>query len=398
VHQPNPGATPTLLSRALLLLGVVAVASVLRPLVVTVGPVLPDLQRDLGLGAVPAAWLTALPVACFGVGALAVPALSRRIGVDHGLTAALVLLAVGASVRVLGGPALLFVGTVVVGAAIAVGNVLLPALVRRDFPARIGLVTGIYTSVVAITSTLAALLAVPLADRTGAGWRGPFGTWAAAGALALVVWLVHLRRYRPEPHEAVPGQTSALRLLRTSTARQLTLFMGLQSTGFYVLIAWLPSLLQDSGLSPSRSGALLSLATVLGIPVGLLLPILAGRLRRQGALVVACTSLTAAGWLGLLLAPAAAPAVWSILLGLGTGSTFPVALVLIGLRSSDPRVTPQLSAVVQGVGYLIAAVGPLLIGVLHDATGGWTVPLYTLLLISGGQAASGWAAGRARRI
>jgi CP family cyanate transporter-like MFS transporter len=378
-------------------LGVLVVATALRPLVVTVGPVLPDLQADLGLGAVPAALLTALPVACFGLGAFAGPALARRIGLDSGLTAALALMVLGATVRVLGGPELLFSGTIVVGAAIAVANVLLPALVRRDFPRRVGLVTGLYTSTLSVTATLAALLAVPLADRSGAGWRGPFTFWAAAAAIALLAWLGHRRTVTVLDPLTTQPPSGALGLLRNSTARGLTVFMGLQSIGFYTLAAWLPSLLQDNGLSPAASGALLSVATVIGIPAGLLLPLLAGRMRRQSGLTVVTSVVTAAGWAGLLLAPGAA-VLWVILLGIGTGSSFPLALVLIGLRSRDASVTPQLSAVVQGVGYLIAATGPLLVGVLHDVTGGWALPLYALLALTVGQGITGWSAGRDRLI
>jgi MFS transporter, CP family, cyanate transporter len=187
-------------------------------------------------------------------------------------------------------------------------------------------------------------------------------------------------------------------LLRSPTALGLTVFMGLQSIGFYVLVAWLPSLLQDSGLTPTAAGALLSLASFLGIPAGLLAPILAGRAGQQSALAVGATAFTAAGWLGLLLAPETTPALWAVLLGLGTGSSFPIALVLIGLRSSSPTVTPQLSAVVQGVGYLIAATGPLLVGLLRDTSGGWTVPLIALLVLTVAQGVSGWAAGRARTV
>lgn len=380
------------------MLGVIAVATVLRPSVVTVGPVLPDLQRDVGLGAVAAASLTALPVVCFGVGAFAGPALARRLGLDTGLTAAMALLVVGALVRVLGGPLVLFAGTVAVGAAIAVGNVLLPALVRRDFPQRVGLVTAVYTSALAVASALAALLAVPLAEGTGAGWRAPLAVWGLAGLPALLLWLPHLRA-APPPGDGVAVAPARPRpLLANGTVRGLTAFMGLQSVGFYTLVAWLPSILQDHGLAASTSGALLSLATVLGIPAALVLPLLAGRVRQQSGLAVLTTGLTAAGWAGLLLAPSAAPLLWALLLGAGTGSTFPLALVLIGLRSGDPTVTPQLSAVVQGSGYLIAATGPLLVGLLHDVSGGWSLPLGALLVGAVAQAGSGWLAGRPRSV
>jgi len=387
--SPRPG---------LALLGIVAIATVLRPLVVTVGPVLPEVQAELGLSAAAAALLTALPVACFGVGAFVGPALSRRAGVDTGLSLAMVLLVVGAVIRALGGVNVLFLGTVVIGASIAVANVLLPALVRRDFPERVGVITGTYTSTLAITATLAALLAVPLADSTGGGWRSPFLVWAGAAAAALVPWAIRRRRSPVHDRATAADSSSPSHLVRNPAARALTLFMGLQSIGYYVALAWLPSLLQDSGVTPVGSGALLSLVTVLGIPAGLVLPILAARMHQQRALAAGATAFTLLGWTGLLVAPAAAPVVWALLLGIGTGSTFPLALVLIGLRSGSAEITPALSALVQGVGYLIAASGPLLIGLLHDASAGWTLPLCLLIAITIAQALSGWSAGRARSI
>ena len=384
--------------RGLALIGVVAIATVLRPLVVTVGPVLPDLQADLGLSAAAAALLTALPVACFGVGAFLGPALSRRAGVDAGLSLAVLALVIGAVVRAIGGVSLLFLGTVIIGASIAVANVLLPALVRRDFPERVGLVTGVYTSALAITATLAAGLAVPLADSAGSDWRLPFLVWAGAAAVALVPWFIRLRRSPAHDQAAAADTASPWGLVRNPAARGLTLFMGLQSIGYYVALAWLPSLLQDSGVTPVGSGALLSLVTVLGIPAGLILPILAGRMHQQRALAVGATAFTLLGWTGLLVAPSVAPVLWALLLGIGTGSTFPLALVLIGLRSSSAAVTPSLSALVQGIGYLIAATGPLVIGLLHDASAGWTLPLCVLIAITVAQAVSGWSAGRARSV
>ncbi|MDQ6729080.1 MAG: MFS transporter [Actinomycetota bacterium] len=389
------------------LLTVIAVATVLRPSVVVVGPLLPRLTLDLGLGAAGAAVLTALPVVSFGLGAFIGPTLSRRLDLNGGLAAAMVVVVVGGVVRVLGGTALLFAGTLAVGLALAVGNVLLPAVVRRDFAGRIGPVTGAYTSTLALTSAIAALTAVPLADATAYGWRLPLALWGLLGLAAL--WpLAHSRSHgragrrprgdelsRPAAPAAPGGPPGPLRLLRLPATRWLTAFMGLQSIGFYTMVAWLPTLLQSHGIAPAASGALLSLATLLGIPAGLLMPVLAARMRAQGALAATATAVTAVGWLGLLAAPATGAVLWAALLGLGTGATFPVALVLIGLRSRDPATTPQLSAAVQGTGYLIAAGGPLAFGLLHQLTGSWEVPLLVLLGLDGLQTLSGWHAGRA---
>lgn len=378
------------------LLGVLAVATVLRPSVVVIGPVLPPLQDDLGLGSTGAALLTTLPVLCFGLGAFAGPWLVRRLGVDAGISVAIVLLIAGTFVRVLGGSALLFAGTAVAGGAIAVGNVLLPALVRRDFAGRIGPVTGLYTSTLAMSSGIAALTAVPLAALWGGGWRVPLSFWCLMAAAALFAWAPHQwgHRVRAVSAPVMATHHGGLRLLRHGTVRSLTAYMGLQSIGFYAMVTWLPSILQDGGTDPTTAGALLSLAAILGIPASLLVPIIATRMRDQRAAAIGTSILPAVGWAGLLLAPGVNPLIWVIPLGIGTGATFPLALLLISLRSSDPTVTPQLSAVVQGVGYLLAAGGPFLVGVLQGLTGDWHLALMLLVALNLLQLWSAWAAGR----
>lgn len=378
------------------LLGVLAIATVLRPSVVVIGPILPPLQDDLGLGSTAAALLTTLPVVCFGLGAFAGPWLVRRLGVDAGITVAVVLLIAGTFVRVLGGSALLFAGTAVAGGAIAIGNVLLPALVRRDFASRIGSVTGLYTSTLAMSSGIAALTAVPLAALWGAGWRIPLAFWCLMAIVALLAWAPHQwgHRGRAVSTPALAAHHGGLRLLRHRTMRSLTAYMGLQSIGFYAMVTWLPSILQDGGTDPKTAGALLSLAAILGIPASLLVPIIAVRMRDQRAAAIGTSILPAVGWAGLLLAPGVNPLVWVVPLGIGTGATFPLALLLISLRSSDPTVTPQLSALVQGFGYLLAAGGPFLVGVLHGVTGDWQVALMLLLALNMLQLWSAWSAGR----
>lgn len=382
------------------LLGVLAIATVLRPSVVVIGPVLPPLQDDLGLGSTAAALLTTLPVLCFGLGAFAGPWLVRRLGVDAGISVAVVLLVAGTFVRVLGGSALLFVGTAVAGGAIAIGNVLLPALVRRDFADRIGPVTGLYTSTLAMSSGLAALTAVPLAGLWSAGWRIPLGFWCLLAAAALFAWAPHQWRHRTRAvvTSTLPTHHSGLRLLRHPTARSLTAYMGLQSIGFYAMVTWLPSILQDGGTDPRTAGALLSLAAVLGIPASLLVPIIATRMRDQRAVAIGTSVLPLVAWAGLLLAPNVDPLIWVVPLGIGTGATFPIALLLISLRSKDPTVTPQLSSIVQGVGYLLAAAGPFMVGVLHGVTGDWQAALLLLVGLNVLQLAAAWSAGRSSPI
>jgi CP family cyanate transporter-like MFS transporter len=309
----------------------------------------------------------------------------------------MVVLLLSGLVRVAAGPGVLFVGTVAGGLGIAVANVMLPALVRRDFAGRAGHVTGLYTLTLAVFATLAALTAVPIMSAARGHWQAPLLVWGAVAAVPIAVLAPRLRR-RHRPDAGATPPRASLALLRHRTARNLTLFMGLQSIGFYAMVSWLPSLLQDAGISAATAGALLSLGTLLGIPTAFVTPIIAARLHHQHLIAVATTVLTAAGWAGLLVAPAHATVVWAVLLGVGTGSSFPLALLLIALRAADPAQVPELSTTVQGGGYLVAAGGPFLVGVLHEVAGGWVAPLAFLLVLNLIQGVSGWTAGRARKV
>lgn len=383
------------MSRTVLLrvLGVVAVAVVLRPPIVAVGPLLADVQSELALSRTSVSLLTALPVLCFGAGAFAGPWVARRLGTDGALAAVLALLAVAATVRVTGGPAVLFAGTVIAGAAIAVGNVLLPAVVKADFPGRVGLMTGVYTGTLAGSASLAALIAVPVADWRDLGWRWSLGLWGLVAAGSLLAWLPQLRS-RDSPPSAPDPPHPARRLLTHRTALAVSAFMGFQSLGFYAVLTWLPSLLRDTGYSAATAGALLSLATVLGIPVGLFLPAFAASLADQRLITVVTTAVTALGFAGLLLAPGTGTLAWVVLVGVGLGASFPLALLLVVLRARSPAAAGQLSAMAQGIGYLMAAAGPFVVGAVREAAGGWEVPLLLLLACTALQAAAGWVAGR----
>lgn len=383
---------------ALRVLGVVAVASVLRPPIASVGPVLADIQADLGLSASTVSLLTALPVLCFGAGAFAGPWVARRLGMDGALATVLALLALAALLRVTGGAGVLVAGTLVAGCAIAVANVLLPAVVKADFPRRVGIMTGVYTGTLSGAAALAALASVPVAQWSGLGWRAALGLWGVVAVLAFVLWLPQVLRRGAGDRARVSAPHPARRLLTNSTALAVTIFMGLQSLGFYAVLTWLPSLLRDHGYSAGDAGALLSLVAFLGIPVGLVVPAFAARLRDQRIVTAVVTLVTSAGFLGLLLSPTAGTVVWVVLLGLGLGSSFPLALLLVVLRASSPAAAGQLSAMAQGIGYLLAAAGPFLVGAVHEATAGWRVPLLLLVVVTATQAATGWVAGRARQV
>jgi CP family cyanate transporter-like MFS transporter len=383
--------TPPEARRHPVLLGltIALVAANLRPALASVGPVLGDVRADLALSGVAAALLTAVPVFCLGALAPIAPALSRRWGMEPTVALALAVLAVGLLVRVLGGPGLLFAGTVAAAAGIAVGNVLLPAIIKRDFPSRTGTMMGVYTMALSGSAAVAAGLTVPIGAVLGRGWRGALGWWALPAALALLLWLAFSRGHSPPPtSHAGPS------LLRSRLAWQVALFFGLQSLSFYAVLSWLPSIYRDNGYSPAAAGLVLSLSTLVQIPVTLLTPRFASRARDQRLHVAVAAALTGAGLAGVLVAPTTAPYPWALMLGAGQGASFAVGLTLFVLRTEDSEGTARLSALAQTFGYLLAGTGPLVVGAVHDISGSWTLPLLLLLLLLVPQLLAGVLAGR----
>jgi CP family cyanate transporter-like MFS transporter len=310
------------------------------------------------------------------------------------LVAVMATLAVGALVRVLDGPPVLFIGTIVVGGAIAIGNVLLPPLIKRDFPDRSGLMMGVYTMSVSGAAAVAAGIAVPLADASDLGWRGSLGAWAIPAAVAALAWLPRMRGHT-RPPVAPPARRS---VLRDPLAWQLTGFFGFQSLSFYAVLAWLPSMYRDFGTTPAIAGFLLSFSGLVQIPVSLVVPSLANRAAHQVWYAVAGTTAIAIGLTGVLLAPMAAPYLWVALIGAGQGGCFALGLNLFVLRTESVADTARVSAMAQSIGYTLCAFGPLLVGLLHDATGSWTAPLVLLLALLGPQLVCGALAGRARKL
>ncbi|HET9188043.1 MAG TPA: MFS transporter [Acidothermaceae bacterium] len=366
------------------------VAVNLRPAVASFGPLVTDIRDGLGLSDVGISVLTALPVVCFGALAPIGPWLTKRIGMARAVAVYCAAIGVGLLVRIGPDAATMFTGTLVAAGAIAALNVILPALIKRDFPRHTGVMMGLYTLALTGSAAIAAGLSVPLTHAIGHGWRGGLGIWAALAAVALLVWLPELRVAGADAVAAVTPRG----LLRDRIAWMVTIYFGFQSLSFYAMLTWLPTLYQDHGLSESHAGALLSLSAAVQTPVALGLPALAIRLRTQTPLLVGSVLLTAGGLLALLVAPMASPYLWVVILGLGQGASFPLGLTLMVLRTRTPAVTQQLSSMSQGFGYLIAAVGPLLTGLLHSLTGHWTVPLAVLIALLAPQAIAGLAVAR----
>jgi CP family cyanate transporter-like MFS transporter len=398
----DQGVTPSPPARRPVLLGftIALVAANLRPALASVGPVLADLRADLGLSGTAAAVLTAVPVICLGAVAATAPALARRWGMEPIVAAVLGVLVGALLLRVADGTVVLFAFTIVASGAIAVANVLLPAVIKRDFPTGSGAMMGVYTMALSGSAAVAAATTVPIGDAVGHGWRGALGAWAVPAAVALVAWLPFARAHTPPPAagDAPGGETPARSLLRNRLAWNVTLFFGLQALSFYAVLAWLPSIYRDHGYSPAAAGLLLSVSAVMQVPVTLVLPGVAGRAADQRLLTTVATLLTAAGLAGILLAPTAAPYLWVIVLGTGQGATFALGLTMFVLRARSTAATARLSALAQTFGYLVAACGPLLVGAVHDAAGSWTPPLVLLLVLIAPQLVTGVIAGRARYV
>jgi MFS transporter, CP family, cyanate transporter len=383
-------AGPVLVAAAVLLL-----AFNLRPAVTSLGAVLDDVRDGLGLTATAAGVFTALPVVCFAAFGAVAPRLARRFGTAQVIAASVVAIAVSLMARALTGSEVAFFAlTAFALAGMATGNVLLPAIVKSHFPDAIGRMTGLYTTSIAVGTTAAAALTVPIGAIAG-GWRGGLFVWGATAVVALVPWLsiARIERSGPVPDRVGAAVASGLRMSRTPLAWALAVYFGSQSIQAYAAFGWLPQVYRDAGYSAATSGLLLAEVTAVGIPVALALPALAARRPDQRLYVVICVCAFAAGYVGLIAAPDRLPWLWVALLGIGGGS-FPLALTMIGLRARSAAVTAQLSGFTQSIGYVGAAGGPVAVGALYDVTGGWTVPIGLLIALLIPQLVAGWIAAR----
>jgi MFS transporter, CP family, cyanate transporter len=398
--RPQPGPARGTPSFALLALAAIFLTSVnLRPAVTSAGALLRDVQAATGMSAVTAGVLTTLPPVCFGAFGLLAGRFGRRFGTARTVSVGLLVVAVSLVVRTLTDDGWwLVLWTVPALAGMAVGNVLLPVAVKGVFPTRVGRVTGLYSFGLAIGTAAAAGATVPIARAAGS-WRVGLAIWAVPALLAAVPWwwlrtAPAVRAASASPPAPEPdGRARSVPIHRGVLAWALAGFFGLQSLAAYVVMGWLPSIYQDAGIEPARAGLLLAIVIGIGAPISIVLPEMAARRPDQRPWVVGLAAMAAAAYLGLMVAPAAAPVLWAILLGTGMGA-FPLALVLIGLRALTNEGTAKLSSLAQGAGYLLAASGPFAIGVLREATGSWTVPLLVLLGLLVPQVVCGLVAGR----
>ncbi|MFT7838384.1 MFS transporter [Saccharothrix sp. BKS2] len=385
-----------LVGSTLLAIGVALAAANLRPAVTSLASVLGDVRASLGVSTAWTSLLTAVPTLCFGVAAFLAPWLGRRLGMARAVGLSLAVLTLGLVLRVVNGPSTVLGGTFIACAGIAVCNVLIPVVVKDSFPTRVGLVTGVYTAALAAGAALGAALTPGLESLLGS-WRLAAGAWATLSLAALLIWLAGARHGREVRATAAPAAVGRS-LLRNPLAWVITVFFGLQSLLAYTVMGWLPQILVDAaGVDRATAGLLLAVTMVLGVPVSLVVPPLAARRPGQSGLVAVLGALSVLGVLGLAVAPAAAPALWVVLIGVGMGM-FPLALVMISLRTSSGADTARLSAMAQSIGYLISAAGPFAFGVLRGATGTWTTSMLVLVGLLVLLTALGWVAGRPRTL
>jgi CP family cyanate transporter-like MFS transporter len=367
----------------------------LRLAVTSVGPVLTEIRSGLGMSATVAGLLTSVPVVCFASFGLAAPRVARRVGAARVIAGGLVVLAAGLAARPFApGTAVFLLLTVVALGGIAVVNVLLPVIVKEHFPTQVGAMTGLYSVALNLGATTAAAATVPLTHAFGGDWRLGLACWAVVAVLAAPSWLPLLRDRSARIQEAPADE---IRVSRSPVAWSLAVYFGMQSTSAYVIIGWLPQMYRDAGISAERAGVLFAVTSFLGVPLSFLLSAVAGRLRSQSGIAAALVAFGLAGYGGMWWSPAAAPWLWAVLLGVAN-TAFPLALTMIALRGRTPATVVRLSAFAQGVGYLLAIPGPILVGFLHDRSGGWRVPLALTIALLLPQLLAGLAAGRNRQL
>lgn len=385
---------PLWAGRTAALLGILFVAFNVRTAVSAIAPIAGDIARDVRFESIELGLIGTIPPIAFAASALFGAAIARRVGIERLLVMAIVAMILGHVLRAVSPsfPALL-VGTVVALAGAGIGNVLLPPLVKRYFADRVGLVTAVYVGIVSVSAAVPSSIAAPVTDV--AGWRVSLGIWAVVALVCLLPWaviLVRHRRARASESAAVPLVAPRIPpgIWRSRVAWAVALTFSLSSAHVYSMFAWLPLLLVEvAGVGKAEAGAMLGAYALIGLPAALVVPVLATRLRDVSLLLYAGILFFLLGYGGLLVAPMAAPWLWVALAGAGT-LTFPLALTLINLRTRTQEGSVALSGFAQGLGYSIAALGPLLFALLHDVSGGWDLPLYYLIGTALLTAVAGW--------
>ncbi|HEC2564525.1 TPA: CynX/NimT family MFS transporter [Raoultella ornithinolytica] len=379
----------------LLIAGILFIASTLRVTFTGAAPLLDAIRADYGLSTAQTGMLTTLPLLAFGLVSPLAAGVGRRLGIERSLLVALVLICLGIGLRSLPSTALLFGGTAIIGCGIALGNVLLPGLIKRDFSQHVARMTGAYSITMGGAAALGSAMVVPLA-LAGFGWHGALLMLMVFPLLALLVWLPQTRKTATAPLTG-SGAMHNRGIWRSALAWQVTLFLGINSLVYYVIIGWLPAILQSLGYSEAQAGSLHGLLQLATAAPGLAIPLILHRLKDQRAIAIIVALMCAISACGLWFWPGQA-VVWTLVFGFGSGATMILGLTFIGLRANSAHQAAALSGMAQTIGYLLAACGPPLMGKIHDANGGWQIPLLAVALISVVMALFGALAGRDREI
>lgn len=365
----------------LLLIGIILVGSNLRVPLTSAGSLISFIRDDLGISNALIGSITTLPLLAFALLSPFAPKIANRIGMELTIALSLILLIIGIVVRSLSGTPFLFAGTILIGLAIAIGNVLIPGIVKMNFPLKIGLMTGIYAIFMNLFGALGSGVSVPVSSIGNLGWRGALAIWGLLTLVSLLLWLPQLRKQEKKEQEKVKTDKKNS-LWRSPLAWKITIFMGGQSLMFYTLITWLPDILYTNGYNSNTAGWMVFLMQFALIPVTFIVPVIAEKLKNQVGLSIATATLFIVGFFGLLQGSPALVPLWAIMLGIAGGSAFSLSMMFFSLRAKDGKEAAELSGMAQSFGYLLAATGPILVGALHDMTAGWTIPLSLLILIS----------------
>ncbi|MFE5634056.1 CynX/NimT family MFS transporter [Streptomyces sp. NPDC056543] len=430
--SPAPDRSAVWIPR-LVVVALVLAALNLRPAITSLGALLEEVRDGLHMSGSVAGVLTSVPPLCFAVFGITAPRLARRFGPSAVVCAGMAAIFAGLAIRPFASGTVGFLAASALALmGIAVSNVLMPVIVKRYFPDRVGSMTGLYSMALALGTSLAAAATVPMTEALGGSWRTGIGVWAVLAALAVLPWIPLVRDRVTQatagrapagaptatasapsergsapsttatatasaPSAATPGAAAPLRITRSRTAWALAAFFGLQATGAYITMGWMPQIFRDAGVPAGTAGVLLAVTMVMGVPLAFVIPGLATRLRNQGPIVVALGLCGLVGYSGLYVAPSGGAWVWALLLGV-SNCAFPLALTMIGLRSRTGAGVVRLSAFAQSVGYLISIPGPLLVGVLYQHSGGWGLPIALMAGLMIPQMIVGSLAGRARTV
>ncbi|WP_329058183.1 CynX/NimT family MFS transporter [Streptomyces sp. NBC_00117] len=384
----------------LMIVGIVLAALNLRPAITSLGALLEEVRDGLGMSGSVAGLLTSVPPLCFAIFGVMAPRLARRFGPGAVVCAGMAAIAAGLVIRPFTGSTVGFLvasGLALMG--IAVSNVLMPVIVKRWFPDRVGSMTGLYSMALALGTSLAAAVTVPMTDALGGNWKTGLAVWAALAVAAVVPWVTLVRERGAEGGitAGTSQQDNWLRITRSRTAWALAVFFGLQATAAYITMGWMAQIFRDAGVSAGTAGVLLAVTMAMGVPLAFVIPRLATRLPSQGPIVVALGVCGLAGYAGLYLAPSGGAWAWAVLLGI-SNCAFPLALTMVGMRARTGTGVAKLSAFAQSTGYLISIPGPLLVGVLYQHSGGWGVPIALMAALMVPQIVVGVIAGRNRTV